>query len=321
MFIFLYGADVFRSQEKLGALKNKYLEKNSSGTDLSVLDYDNTSVTKNLSELLSAQGLFSAKQLIIVKNILLSGSIEKQKEVLEFLKSRAELENDSDAVIVFFENGSPKKNTSLFKFLAAHSKSQEFVPYDGAHLTNWALAYAKKISHDVSFSRNALNMLLAATGNDLHILSNEIIKLVNYKNSGIIKEEDVELLVKSKIDSTIFETIEALCSGNKDRALTLLHEQLEKGEDVFYILSMYAYQLRTILKIGDFLWQGMSNAYDIAKASKIHPYVVQKTLPQARILGEQKAKQIFHSLAQIDQDAKTGKIDPVLALDSFIISL
>lgn len=321
MFIFLYGADTFRSNEKLSAIKNKYLQANSSGTDLSVLDYDNTSATKSLFDVLSAQGLFSSKQLIIVKNILLRGSAEKQKEVLEFLKSRTELENDNDAVILFFENGSPKKNTSLFKFLAAHSKNQEFIPYDGAHLTNWALSYAKKLSPETSFSRNALNMLLAATGNDLYILSNEIMKLVNYKDGGIINEEDIEILVKSKVDSTIFETIEALCSGNKERALALLHEQLAKGEDIFYILSMYAYQLRTILKIGDFLWQGMSNAYDIAKASKLHPFVVQKTLPQAKILGRQKAERIFKDLVQIDQDAKTGKINPVLALDTFIVSI
>ena len=68
MYIFLYGADTFRSNEKLSALKNKYLEKNSSGTDLSVLDYDNASISKNLSDIVSAQGLFSSKQLLLVKN-------------------------------------------------------------------------------------------------------------------------------------------------------------------------------------------------------------------------------------------------------------
>ena len=321
MFIFLYGADTFRSNEKLSALKNKYLEKNSSGTDLSVLDYESNSGIKNLSEVLSAQGLFSSKQLVFVKNILLNGSIDKQKEVLEFLKSNPALEKDNDSVVVFFENGNPKKNGALFKFIVSHSKKQEFIPFDGAHLTNWALAYAKNISPEISFSRSALNMLLAATGNDLHILSNEITKLINYKNSGAITEEDVTLLVKSKVDSTMFETIEALLSGNKSRALELFHEQIAKGEDVFYILSMYTYQIRTLLKIGDFYWQGMTNTSDIAKASKLHPYVVQKTLSQVRSLDEEKTKQILRDLAQIDQDAKTGKVDPILALDTFIVSI
>ena len=86
MYIFLFGADNFRSLEKLSALKNKYLEKNSSGTDLSVLDYGDNSNVKNLSDVLSAQGLFSSKQLVIVKNSMLKSSLDQQKEILAFLK-------------------------------------------------------------------------------------------------------------------------------------------------------------------------------------------------------------------------------------------
>ena len=321
MFIFLYGADTFRSNEKLSALKNKYLEKSSSGTDLSVLDYEENSSAKNLSNLLSAQGLFSTKQLVIVKNSMSKGTPDQQKEILEFIKSHTKLETDTDSVVIFFENISPKKNGSLFKFLVTHSKKQEFALLSGAQLTNWALAYAKNVSPEISFSRNALNMLLVATGNDLYILSNEITKLINYKNSGTITENDIALLVKSKVDSTMFETIEALLAGNKSRALQLFHEQIAKGEDVFYILSMYTYQIRTLLKIGDFYWQGMTSASEIAKVSKLHPYVVQKTLFQIRNISEEKTKQILRDLAEIDQNAKTGKVDPILALDTFIVSL
>jgi DNA polymerase III delta subunit len=320
MLIFLYGSDLFRSAEKLSAMKSKYLEKNGSGAGLSVLDYDDASA-KNLGSILFAQGLFSSKRLIIVRNAMLSGFADQQKEVLDFLKANAALEDEKDSIIIFFEAGSPKKNSALFKFLAIHSKKQEFLPLDGAHLINWSLAYAKNISPKTSFSRNALNLLLAKTGNDLYILSNEITKLINYKNSGIITEDDVILLVKSKVDSTMFETIEALCSGDKKRALELFHEQISKGEDIFYILSMYAYQIRTLLKIGDFYWQGMTSAPQIARTTKLHPYVVQKTLSQVRNITEEKAKQMLRDLAEIDLSTKTGKIEPVLALDTFIVSL
>jgi DNA polymerase III subunit delta len=319
MFIFLYGSDSFRSTEKLNAIKNKYLEKNSSGTDLSVLDYDNTGI-KNLGGVLSAQGLFSAKRLVIVKNAMLSGPIDQQKELLDFLKNNLPLKDDKDLVIIFFETGNPKKNSALFKFLIVHSKKQEFAPLDGARLINWSLNFAKNISSKISFSRNALNLLLAETGNDLYVLNNEIVKLINYKNVGTIKEEDVVSLVRAKINSTMFETIEALSKKNKKQALALFHEQISKGEDVFYILSMYTYQIRTLLKIGDFYWQGMTNASQIAKASGLHPYVVQKSLSQVANFSEDKLKQMLRDLAQIDQDAKTGKIDPVLALDTFIVS-
>lgn len=321
MYIFLYGPDTFRSTEKLLGLKNKYFEKNSSGTDLSVLDYEESTTLKPLPNILSAQGLFSSKQLVIVKNILVKGTIDQQKEVLTFLKANSHLKNDTDSIVIFFEAGNPKKNLSLFKFLVEHSKKQEFALLNGAQLTNWALALAKNLSPAVSFSRSALNLLFASTGNDLYILSNEIAKLVNYKNDGMINDEDVALLVKSKIDSTVFETIEALASGNKERALSLFHEQISKGEDIFYILSMYVYQIRTLLKIGDFYWQGMTTHSQIAQATKLHPYVVQKSISQIRNLSEQKSKQMLRDLAQIDFDIKIGKIDPLLALDTFIVSL
>ncbi|HBI50960.1 MAG TPA: DNA polymerase III subunit delta [Candidatus Moranbacteria bacterium] len=321
MFIFLYGVDNFRSLEKLSDLKNKYLEKNGSGTDLSVLDYGEGASVENLSTAFSAQGLFSTKRLVIVKNSMLKGSTEVQKGILTLLKANPDTEKDADTIVIFYENGSPKKNGALYKFLFKAAKRQEFTPLEGTALANWALTFAKTLSTEISFTKNALNMLLAATGSDLNVLSNEINKLVNYKNSGEIVDADVVLLVKSKVDSTMFETIEALASGNKSKALDLFHQQLTKGEDVFYILSMYTYQIRTLLKIGDFYWQGMISAPQIAQASGIHPYVVQKSLSQIRNLSEQKTKQMLRDLAEIDFSAKTGKVDPVLALDTFIVSL
>ncbi|EKD58987.1 MAG: hypothetical protein ACD_56C00013G0003 [uncultured bacterium] len=321
MLIFLFGADSFRSQEKLSELKNQYFTKNSSGTDLSVLEYGETGTMKTLSEILSAKGLFSSKQLVVVKNAMTKGTTDQQKELLVFLKSQKQLKDDADSIVIFFEAGSPKKNGALYKFLILQAKKQEFAPLEGMALTNWALDLAKKLSPETTFSRSALNMLLAATGNDLHVLNNEITKLVSFKTKGEIGNDDISTLVKSKIDSTMFETIEALSSGNKSRALELLHAQIAKGEDVFYILSMYTYQIRTLLKIGDFYWQGMTGAPQIAQASGIHPYVVQKSLSQIRNLSEEKTKQMLRDLAEIDQNAKTGKVDPLLAMDTFIVSL
>lgn len=320
MFIFLYGPDTFRLNEKVQAIKNKYLEKNSSGTDLSVLDYGENTAVQQFKDSISAQGLFSSKNLVIVANAL-SSPIEKQKEILEFLKKQKTLSTDEDTIIVFSEKSNPKKNLSLYKYLEKNSKKQEFEPLKGTKLEQWVLSYAKNISSEVSFSRPALNLLLSFTDNDLYLLSGEIGKLVNYKNAGIIDENDVELLVKSKVNSNMFETIEALASGNKVQALKLFHQQLEKGEDAHYILSMYVYQIRTLLKIGDFFWQGITMPAQIAQASGLHPFVVQKSLSQVRNLTESKTKQMLKTLADIDHQAKTGKTDLILALDSFIVSL
>ena len=319
--MFLYGTDNFSSLEKLNAIKNKYVNTSSSDTSLSVLDYGDSASIVPLSDILSAQGLFSTKKLIIIKNILSIGTLEQQKDILNVLKSNTSIEKDEDTIVVFHEKISPKKNSALYKFLFKIAKKQDFAGLEGNNLITWALKYTKELSPNITFSKSALSMLLAATGNNLCILSSEISKLINYRNIGEITNDDIALLVKSKIDSTMFETIEALSSGNKSRGLSLFHEQISKGEDVFYILSMYTYQIRTLLKIGDFYWQGITNPSQIAQASGIHPYVVQKSIGQIRNLSEMKTKQMLRDLAEIDYNAKTGKVDPILALDTFIVSL
>lgn len=64
-------------------------------------------------------------------------------------------------------------------------------------------------------------------------MSNEIKKLVSYKNNKIIKLEDIGLLVRSKIETDIFKTIDAIAEKNKKQALNLLHKHLEKRRLVF----------------------------------------------------------------------------------------
>ncbi len=323
MFIFLYGPDTFRSNEKLSSIKNKFSEKDSSSSGLSFLDYGETATTsQQLEDSLSAQGLFSTKKLIIVKNAIFEQNPEKQKEILAIIKKNSTLEESGDTLIIFFEAGSPKKNGALYKFLFSKAKKQEFTPLDGPRLSNWALNFLKEIAPNKTIEKKALEMLLAATGSDLHLLSNEISKLANYgADAEIITFAETELLIKSRIDSTIFQAIEALTSGNKARALGLLHEQINNGEDVFYILSMYTYHIRTLLRVGDCFWSGITVPSQIAQITKIHPYVIQKSLSQLRNLSEEKVKSILKSLAEIDHSAKTGKVNPIQALDTFIVSL
>ncbi len=323
MYIFIYGTDSFSSAEKLSSLKNQFAEKEGSGSGLSVLDYGESSTTaKQFRDLLSARGLFSTKKLIIIRNAISGQTPEKQKELLSILKTDSTTAQDLNTSVIFFESTSPKKNGALYKFLFSKAKKQEFVPLEGPRLSNWALEYLKRIAPNKTIEKRALDMLIAAVGNDLYLLSNEIAKLSNYKSyAEIILVNDIEILVKSRIDSTIFQAIEALTSGNKSRALTLLHEQIKNGEDIFYLLSMYTYHIRTLLKIGDCVWNGITAPAQIAQITKIHPYVIGKSLSQLRNLSQEKVKSIIRSLAMIDHQAKTGKINPIQALDTFIVSL
>lgn len=321
MLFFLHGEDNFRSKEKLIKLRNAFLEKNPSS---GVVFFDFSEKIDSLHELLESfvsGDLFSAKKMIVIENLLTTLSADYQKIVLNKLTALDNITNNSDLVIVLREDGKPKKNLSLYKYLEKNSKKQEFNLLDFRGLEAWAVEYINLNYPKISFSKSALSLLISFIGSDLFLLKNELEKISNFKNEGEVSEKEIDLLVNSRIQSSIFQAIESLLNNNKKTALLLLHEQIEKGEDPFYILSMYVYQVRSLLKISSSLQNGALDPNIISRDTGIHPYVVRKLIAQTRLAGISKIRSIFQKLQRIDLEAKTGKIDIKTALDRFIIQI
>lgn len=317
MLLFLYGEDSFRSNERLNSLKEKFFKKNTSNASSSVFDFDEDASFEKLSLALRGSGLFSSNKLIVVKNFLNSNKTEQDK-LFEYLKHN-EVSEDID--LVFWEEGEPRKNNKLFKFLLEKFESERFGKLSGAQLSDWIKKEFCK--NKTNIDAQALNKLSSFVGDDLLQAKNEIDKLVNFVQEKTITEKDVELMVSSKVEANIFETIEAISAGNKNRALKLFHDQLSYGDDPFYIFSMYVYQFRNLLKIGSFYFGGVdSKGIDdkniIAKETRLHPFVVQKGIYQLKNISLQKLKNIYQYLEKIDSEVKGGKIEMKNAIDKLI---
>jgi len=318
MVIFLYGEDDFQSGRKLAEIKNKFLEKNKEGASLFVFDFSEKEW--DIDEIIvdiSSGGLFSPKKFAVIKGILSAKKEFSDDKLEKFLKSEAK--NDkSDLILIFWEGGKVKKGGKLYKLLKKISKCQEFGLLEGSKLKKWIDEKTKEIrGENVSIGSAAVEKLAVFAGNNLSLLSREIEKLVNYKNKGEITAEDIDQLVKSKIDTDIFKTVDALARGNKKTALALLHDHLETGEDPFYLLSMYFYQFRNLVKVKPLAEKNLS-PQDIASKLKMHPFVARKSLEQARNFSWKKLKMLYNNLCDIDFEAKIGKTDIKLALDKFI---
>jgi len=321
MIIFLYGEDGFRSDRKLAEIKNKFLEKNKEGGTLFVFDFaDSETKIEELPLKLSSGGLFSNKKLAIVKNILENKTASDDKKFFDFMK-RKEKGEMKDLTLIFWENGKIDKKLKLAKFLLERSKQQEFISLNSAKLTAWINKEVQDISaNGVSISPKAVEMLVVYVGNNLSLLSREIEKLVCFKDKGEISEKDVDLLVKSKIDTDIFKTVDALSGGEKKLAVKLLNGHLEAGEDPFYLLSMYFFQFRNLLKVKPLAEKNMPQS-EIAAKLKIHPYVAKKSVEQGKNFSLSALKEMYKKLCDIDFQAKTGKTDIELELDKFIAAV
>ena len=306
MIFFLYGKNDFFSSRKLKAIIAGYQQKHITGLNLRYFDFnqDNFESLRDESQIKS---MFKEKKMFILKNGF-SNSVFKQK----FLENKEKFIK-SNNLLVFYEKQEIKERDGFFFFLKKNARCQEFKPLKPKDLETFAKKEFSKYKKNIDFM--ALNLLIKSTGNDLWQLFNEIQKLSVFKGAETskISVNDVKLLVSAKQESNIFKTIEMIASGQKDKAILLLHQHLEKGDSPFYLLSMIAFQFRKLLIAKEKVINNQS-----FKNLKWHPFVIKKTKTLSEKFSFEQLKKIYRQISQIDLDTKTGKISPELGLDLLV---
>jgi len=311
MIIFLYGEDDYRAKEKLNEIVGTYKTKHKSGLNLVWFDAKEKGFS-DFADNFKVVSMFQEKKLVVLKSVFLNAEFQE-----EFLKELKKLENSKDIIVVFEKEAVDQRN-KLFKTLKKDVKCQEFKLLSGNSLLNWIKKEFEKNNSKTDFGIE--NLILNRAGNDLWQLQNEIKKIASFKRGKIVKKQDVELLVKPKIENDIFKTIDALAQKNKKQALTLLHKHLENGDSPLYLLSMMGYQFRGLLTIKELMEQ--KKPYEIIlKKSGLHPFVVRKNYFLCRQFSFEELKKIYLKIFQIDSDIKTGKIEPETALDMFVSAI
>lgn len=309
MIIFLYGEDTYRSSLKLKEIIEKYKKSHKSGVNLKFFNIKDSDY-QSFSDQFKINSMFSEKKLVIVKNFFLRKNF--QDSFLEEIKSFL----DSDDVIVIHEKEKIDKRKKSFKTLSKKTKSQEFKFLKEGKIEQWIKKEFEKTNSKID--QEAVETLINYIGNDLWQASNEIKKLSSYKKE--IKKRDVQLLVRPKIETNIFKTIDAIAKKDKKTALNLIKEHLEKGDSPLYILSMINFQFRNLLIVKDFVEK--YTPYNlIIKKSNLHPFVVKKSYEQSKKFDFRELKKIYQKILKVDFEIKTGKIDPQIGLEIFIAKI
>jgi len=163
-------------------------------------------------------------------------------------------------------------------------------------------------------------MLAALVGNDLRLLDQEIDKLLLYADGQQVTTEEVRALVSRARETSIFDLVDCVGRRQTGKALLLLHRLLDDGEAPLYLLAMLARQIRILIQVSELRAQGL-NQQEVAKRLKLHPYVVEKGLAQARNFEMPQLEAAHSQLVETDWAIKTGKMEDVLALDTLVVAL
>ena len=259
----------------------------------------------------------------IVQNTLNLKKAE-QDDLQSFLKEKKLCKN-KDLEIIFAETnekGTKSTSTKLGQYLKRAGEKLEFKKMTDDQLRQWVNSeFLKRGERKVTDEMMATRELISLTRGNLWQLSNEIDKLINYKESGEVTVQDVRKLCSGKVEAKIFDLVDAIGANDKKRALLLKQQLIDQGDNEFYIFTMILFQIRNLLKVSECLQKGINNSFEIKKQTGLHPFVIQKTIGNLNYFSPRKIKQIYQMISEIDRRTKIGEMKMGKAIDWLIIRM
>ena len=253
--------------------------------------------------------------------------IHHMKELLDYFKDKKIVDDKGVVMVIKGDAGADKQdkkskgNSGLRDFLTKNAKCQTFAYFNLLQLKKWINGCLE--SEGVKINEKALLELIDFVGNDLWQMKQELLKLgalALNRGNNVIEEKDVENLVKPKINADIFLMVDSLARKERIATMKLLQKHLKKGEEELYILNMFVYQFRNIIQVKELSDRGESEK-EIAEKLKIHPYVLKKTINQAKLFSLAELKKIYRIMLRADLYIKTGRIKADTALELLVMDI
>lgn len=305
MLYYIFGTDNYRINQKKKELEKEKKEKKQK----SVVDLEKKEIIDFLQEIKTVS-LLNPERFWLVKNASKNNS---QKRLAEFFTQHKNFYDKEDFV---FTEEKPDKKTSIHKFLFKNAESFELNELTEAELKAWVKKYVASKGGEID--SRALNKFLLNNNKNLWFLSMELDKLLAFNKQ--ISLESVDKLTASSFDDNIFNLTDAVGEGNVTKALELINLQLDSGVEPLYLLAMLTRQFRILIMVKERIGSvGYVDYNLIAKQIKQHPFVVKKSLAQARNFSMADLKDKYNKIKDIDKKLKSSKISPEVLFNLLII--
>ncbi|WP_084019390.1 DNA polymerase III subunit delta [Desulfuribacillus alkaliarsenatis] len=314
----LHGSEEVLMNEWVSRVITKYLPDGKEDLNYSVFDLDETPI-QNVIQQAETIPFIGEKRVIVAGSADFFGSGSgKQSHDLEGLLKFIDNPPDFSTVILKTNLDKLDKRKKITKQLEKNKAIISFEKLQGKLLEDWV---TKKLeSMGCSIEQEALNKLVLSTGSNITILSKEIEKLCLYIGQGKITAEHVILLVPRSLEQNLFSFVDKLAKRDIEQGLQIIYDLLKNKESPILILFFITKKFRTMLLAKELADKGYS-PQQIASQVGQHPYAVKISLEQARAFSYTQIRKIIISLAQADEQIKTGKLTDVLALEKFVLTL
>lgn len=323
-----FGEEKYLQEELLALLTAAYLGEQA---DFGRHKLDGRSLDfARIIEKLDEQGLFSAKQLLIVddppylapprksdpgtavaESEEAKGREEPFTEILAAYLDR-QGQKEPPGILVFLAPRVDRRKR-LFKLIDKEGVAVECSPLKGEALAAWIRARVEALGKKID--RAAMEKLLFSGEHDLHYLSTELEKFAIYLagEENTITVHTVENLFSGDIQGDVFKLADALAGGRASVAEELLELLLRRREKPLLIFFMLVRHYRLLLQAHCLLEEGLPPK-DFAAILEVHPFAARKLREQAVLCSRPLLEEVLIALQDMDKKIKTGRIDPAQAL-------
>lgn len=225
-----------------------------------------------------------------------------------------------ETTLLVLVDGPLAESNPLLRALRPVAQVQHLTAPAGEPLARWIKTTAQQKGAGISPA--AIRSLADLVGSDLWTLDRELEKLSLYAGGRgtagqpcVIEDKDVRELVASVREASIFAAVDAMLEGKPAVALRLLQQLRQDGRDAGYILAMVERQLRLLALARHLAEQRVPQSELPARLGVASPFVVTKTLEQARRHSWPDITWRFQRLLEADLAIKTGRLEPDLALE------
>jgi len=310
---FLYGEEKFFHTEIIQALLKKLVTPENREFNLETFDAKDSSVHDWLQAVKTLSFLGGTK-VVVVKNLHETSLTPRETELL-LAHTKAPIAGT--CLILTADKADRKKK--LFKSL---TKIQGAVTCEAPKepaLIPWVKKRAQSFGYTLSLS--AARQMVERTGPKPGILASELEKVMTFVGrERSISDEDVLAVVGDIKLQNPFALTEALKDKNAEKALLLLHNQLDHGEEPLKILGTIVWQFRIIWEVKNYQAQKIPS-FKIAQEMGTKPFLVEKALKHTQNFSRQELTRNFKNLTEADRDLKTSGQSPQGVLESLILKL
>ena len=299
-------------QDALKALRKQLLPEGMENLNESILDAPETDQLIAASETLP---FLADRRLIVVRNHpALSGRSEADDRLISYLP-----QVPSSSVLLFYCIGKPDGRKKLYQAVKKLGGITTFAQMRDAELTAFVTAAFRDLGKECD--ERTADLLIFTCGTDSGLLLSEIGKIAAFTgDSPSVHPDSVRALATPSMECTVFQMVDAVVSGQNDRAFLLMRNQLLAGTDRLFMLSMLLRQFRLLQHIKIMQYEKRSTDF-IRSALGVPPFAVDQYLRQARSYTNGQVKKAVNLCFDMEYAVKSGRVNQEGSLETVMLQL